>query len=187
MDPLQRFKKCEKPTDEQAMPVDIDQQKEVRSRNMMQIALLAPSFYAIEWGLVGVATVIVTFLKYHGLSEMTIWLILWGLNLLFSSAVVVFNDRFRIDITLMVALRKFTNATSRKSKLAGYFLELAVFIRLLLWDGPSQLLIYFRERVPSSTLRGCFFVGSGGFQMFIWVKLYILGYESLGDLLRVIK
>lgn len=168
------------------MPVDIEQQK-LRSRNMVQTALLAPSLYAIEWGLVGGATVIVSFLKYHGLSETTIWLILWGLNLLFSGAVVVFNDRFRIDITLMEALRKLTNAASRKSRLAGYFLELAVFIRLLLWDGPCQLLIYFRERIPSSSLRGCFFVGADGFQMFIWVKLYILGYESVGDLLRVIK
>lgn len=154
---------------------------------MVQTALFAPSLYAIEWGLVGVATVIVTFLKYQELSEVTIWLILWALNLLFSGAVVVFNDRFRIDITLMEALRKFTNATSRKSRPAGYFLELAVFIRLLMWDGPHQLLIYFRERIPSSILRGCFFVGAGGFQMFIWVKLYILGYESVGDLLRVIK
>jgi len=170
----------------QSVPVEPGQ-KERRSGKLLLTAILAPSFYAMEWALVGVTAGLVTFLKYRGLSDMALWFALWGLNLLFSAAVVIFSDRFRIDLTLMEALRKLTNATSRKSRLAGYFMELAIFIRLLLWDGPSQLLIYFRERIPSSMLRGCLFVGAGGLQMLIWVKLYIVGYENIGDLLKAIR
>lgn len=150
-------------------------------------AVLAPSFYALEWGLVGVTAGLVTFLKYHSLSDMTVWLILWSLNLLFSVAVILFSNHFRIDLTLMEALRKLTTTASARSKWVGYLMELAVFVRLLLWDGASQLLIYFRERLPSRALRGGFFLAASGLQMFIWLKLYTLGYEGIGDLLKAVR
>jgi hypothetical protein len=150
-------------------------------------AILAPSFYALEWGLVGVTAGLITFLKYRGLSDMSLWLFLWGLNLLFSAAVVLFNDHFRIDLTLMETLRKLTTRASGKSKWAGFLMELAVFFRLLLWDGASQLLIYFRERLPSRVLRNGLFLAASGLQMFIWLKLYSLGYENVGDLLKAAR
>lgn len=158
---------------------------DTRKKNLALTAILAPSFYALEWGVVGVTAGLVTFLKYRGLSDLSLWLILWGLNLLFSAAVVLFNDHFRIDLTLMETLRKLTTRASGKSKWAGYLMELVVFFRLLLWDGASQLLIYFRERLPSRVLRSGFFLAASGLQMFIWIKLYSLGYEGVGDLLKV--
>lgn len=164
------------------MPID-----NTRTKNLALTAILAPSFYALEWGLVGVTAGLVTFLKYHGLSDMALWLVLWGLNLLFSAAVVLFNDHFRIDLTLMEALRKLTTTAFTKSRRAGYLMELTVFVRLFLWDGASQLLIYFRERLPSRALRGGFFLAASGLQMFIWVKLYSLGYESVGDILKALR
>ena len=170
---------------EHAVPVELELEKP--QRKLLLTAILAPSFYALEWALLGVTAALVTFLKYRGLSDVSIWLVLWSLNLLFSSAVVLFNDRFQIDITLMEAVRRFTNKTSGKSRLLGWFMELIVMIRLLLWDGPCQILIYFRERLPSRLLRISLFVGASGVQMFIWAKLYSLGYESVGDLLKAIK
>lgn len=149
-------------------------------------AVLAPSFYALELALVGVTAGLVTFLKHRDLSDMAVWLVLWGLNLLFSAAVVLFSNHFRIDLTLMEALRKLTTTASAKSKLAGYLMELTVFVRLLLWDGASQLLIYFRERLPSRALRGGFFLAASGLQMFIWLKLYTLGFEGVSDLLKAV-
>jgi hypothetical protein len=107
------------------------------------------------------------------------------LNLLYSSVIVFFSDHSQIDITLMENLRRLTNTVAGRSKWSGIFMEVVVFLRLLLWDGPCRLLIYFRERLPSATLRGFFFVGTSGFQMYIWVKLYVLGYESVGDLLKM--
>ena len=168
------------------MPVELEQEKPP-SGKLLLTAILAPSFYALEWALLGVTAALVTFLKYRGLSDVTIWQVLWGLNLLFSGAVVLFNDRFQIDITLMEAIRRFTNRASGKSRWLGWFMEVIILVRLLLWDGPCQILIYFRERLPSLTLRIFLFVGASGFQMFIWAKLYSLGYESIGDLLKAVK
>ncbi len=171
---------------DQPVSVELEQEKPL-PRKLLLTAILAPSFYVLEWSLIGVTAALVTVLKYRGLSDSIIWLVLWGLNLLFSITVVLFNDRFRIDITLMEALRRLTSAASGKSKLLGYLMELMVLVRLLLWDGPCQILIYFRDRLPSRGLRTFLFVAASGFQMFVWAKLYSLGYESVGDMLRNFK
>lgn len=161
--------------------------KDTGRTNLALTAILAPSFYALEWGLVVATAGLVTFLKFRGLSDVVIWLTLWALNLLFSGAVVLLNDRTSIDFTLMETSRRWTNAAARKSKWGGCIIELIVFIRLLLWDGPCLLVIYFKERLPSGLLRAGVFVGASGFQMFIWAQLYILGFESIGDLLKAIR
>lgn len=151
---------------------------------LLLTAILAPSFYAMEWALVGITAGLVTFLKYRGFSDIFIWLVLWGLNLLFSLGVVLFNDRCNIDIILMKTVRALTTKAAQKSHWLGWLMELVVLVRLLFWDGPCQILIYFRERLSSKPLRVSLFVGSSGVQMFIWAKLYSLGYESVGDLLK---
>lgn len=148
------------------------------------LAVLAPSFYAMEWGLVGATSGLVAYLKYHSITDSTIWLVLWGLNLLFSAFVVFTNDQLRVDFTFMESIRNFTTAAANRSKIAGAIIEIAVFLRLLLWDGASQLLLYFRVRLPSKSLRLLFFVGSSGVQMFIWAKLYSLGYDSVADAIK---
>jgi hypothetical protein len=50
-------------------------------------------------------------------------------------------------------------------------------------DGASQLLMNFWERLRPQRLLDVFFLAASGFQMFIWAKLYSLGYEGVGDLL----
>lgn len=150
-------------------------------------AILVPSFYVMDWALVGVTAALVSFLKFRGFSDLHLWLTLWALNLVYSGAVIILNERSSIDFTLMETSRRLTNSAAKKSKWAGRFIELAVFIRLLLWDGPDQLLIFFKERLPSRLLKGAFFVVTSGFQMFIWAQLYILGFESIGDLMQILR
>jgi hypothetical protein len=65
----------------------------------------------------------------------------------------------------METSRRWTNAAAQKSKWAGYIIEVIVFIRLLLWDGPCLLVIYFKERLPSGLLRAGVFVAASGFQL----------------------
>lgn len=151
------------------------------------MTLLVPSLYILEWGLVGITAAFVGFLKYHDISYWSIWLLLWGLNLLYSSAVVLFSDHSQIDITLMEALRRWTNKIAKRWHWSARFLEFIVIVRLLFWDGPCRLLIYIREKFPSPMLRRCVFVGASGLQMFIWAQIYILGCESVSDLLKAIQ
>jgi hypothetical protein len=107
--------------------------------------------------------------------------------MLISGAFILGNDRLQVDITLMQSLRNLVTATLRRSLWLGLLLEALVFLRLLLWDGPCQLLIFFRPRLTSKTRRFCLFVGASGLQMLVWIKIYDLGYEGVSELLHYLK
>jgi hypothetical protein len=163
---------------EQPVPAaDRDAQKRLAT------VVLVPSFYFIEWLLVAATASVFVLLRHHGLSDRQIWLLFWVANVAISGAVVLCNDRLGIDITLMQTLRKLVDAATRRAKWVGLPLEAALFVRLLIWDGPCQLLIFFRERLPSRTVRVCFFVVAGGLQMFVWARIYALGYEGFLQLI----
>jgi hypothetical protein len=156
-------------------------------RQGLWLAFLVPSFYLAEWLLAGVAAAFFSFLKFRGLSPVWIWLILWGVNMLISAALIFGNDRLRMDITLMQSLRNLVTATLRRSRGLGLLLEALLFLRLLLWDGPCQLLIFFRPRLASKTWQLCLFIAASGLQMLVWIKIYDLGYESVTELLHYLK
>jgi hypothetical protein len=147
-------------------------------------ALLFPSFRLLEWLLVAATATIFSLFKYYGLTDYSIWLILWALNLILSGSVILLNDYIKVDITLMQTARKVINAFIERKKIAGYFLEFAVVLRLLLWDGPDQLFIFFRERLKSKMVQVCFFVASSGIQMFVWAKIYGYGYAGASDIIK---
>jgi len=153
------------------------------ARKRLATVVLVPSFYFIEWLLVAVTASVFVLLRHHGLSDGQIWLLFWVANLAVSGALVVGNDRLGIDITLMQTLRKGVAAVTSRAKWVGLPLEAAIFVRLLIWDGPCQLLIFFRERLPSRTVRVCFFVVACGLQMFVWARIYAVGYEGFLQLI----
>jgi hypothetical protein len=147
-------------------------------------AILFPSFRFLEWLLVAVTATIFSLFKYYGLTDYSIWLILWALNLILSGSVILFNDYIKVDITLMQTTRKFINALIERKRIAGYFLEFSVVLRLLLWDGPDQLFIFFRERLNLKVIQLCFFIISSGIQMFVWAKIYGYGYDGVSEIIK---
>lgn len=158
-----------------------------RRRSGLLLAALVPSFYLAEWLLVAATASSFSWFRIQGYSNEQIWLLFWVANLLISAAFITCNDLLRVDITLMQGLRKLTDATLRRSLWIGILLELAVFIRLLLWDGPCQLLIYWRARLPSTPRQIIFLIVASGIQMLVWAKIYALGYDGIGELLNNLK
>ncbi len=148
-------------------------------------AILFPSFRFMEWLLVAATATIFSLFKYYGFTEYAIWIILWSLNLLVSGSVIVFNDYIKVDITLMQTARKFINALIERKKIVGHLLELMIVLRLLFWDGPDQLFIFFRERLRSKVIQICFFILSSGLQMFVWAKIYSYGYAGISDIIKI--
>ena len=134
-----------------------------------------------------IAVAFFSFLKLSGHSPGRIWLILWGANMLISAAFILGNDRLRVDITLMQGLRNLVTAALRRSRRLGLLLEALLFVRLLLWDGPCQLLIFFRPRLASKAGRLCLFTAASGLQMLVWTAIYELGFESVAELLSHLK
>jgi len=154
-----------------------------RRRSGLLLATLVPSFYLAEWLLVAATASSFTWFRIQGYSNEQIWLLFWVANLLISAAFITCNDLLGVDITLMQGLRKLTTATLRRSIGIGILFECTIFIRLLLWDGPCQLLIYWRARLPSAMLQVAFLIVASGIQMFVWAQIYALGYDGIGELL----
>lgn len=155
-----------------------------RLRSGLLLATLVPSFYLAEWLLVGASAGLFAWLRHQGVATGRIWLLLWLGNLALSAGLVRCNDLLRVDITLMQGLRRLTDAAIRHRRRSGLLLEAVICGRLLLWDGPCQLLIYLRRRLPRRDLRLALLVVASALQMGVWALLYDLGYDGLGDLLR---
>lgn len=154
-----------------------------RLRTGLLLATLVPSFYLVEWLLVAGSATFFGWLHYRGISTGKIWLLLWAGNLVLSTGFILCNDLLRVDLTLMQGLRSVTDATIRRSRWPGLLLEAIVCLRLLLWDGPCQLLIFLRRRLQPRWARISLMLAASAFQMWVWATLYSLGYDSIGDLL----
>jgi len=157
--------------------------KEIAKKGAATV-ILVPTLRFLDWLLVGASITLFSALKYNGLNDLSIWLVLWILNMLLSGAIVLFNDRIKVDITLMQMLRKAVNILISKSRTIGYIAEVIIVVRLLIWDGPDQLIIFFRERLGSGPVILLCFVISSGIQMFIWTKIYSYGYDGISDLIK---
>ncbi len=153
-----------------------------KNQRILGTAVLVPSFYTLEWILIPATVSIFALLKERGWSDNQIWMVLWSANLAFSASIVFSNDRLGIDLTLMQALRRLVSATTGRSRWLGLLLEVLVFVRLLVWDGACQLLIFFRSRLSTRTGRGLFLIAASGLQMFIWARFYALGYDGVAAL-----
>lgn len=163
-------------------------EKPIRSggQSRLWLAALVPTFYFTEWLLVVVSATLFAWLRSRGFSSTEIWLVFWAGNLAIAIAFIHCNDRLGVDITLMQALRRWTEVTAARNLWVGRLLECAVCIRLLLWEGPCQLLVYLRQRLSAAWQLGLLVIASG-IQMFIWVKVYTLGCGGISDLVLLWK
>ena len=164
-----------------------ESQSTATHRSRLLLFLLAPSFYCVEWLLVAASASLFAWLKFRGLPATGIWLLFWAANLAVSTVFLACNDRVQVDFTLMQALRRGTELATGRCRWCGLVLEVALCLRLLLWEGPCQLLIYLRPRLPSPAWQVPLLVAASGVQMLIWTRVYILGYAGIGELLQLWK
>jgi hypothetical protein len=146
--------------------------------------LVVPAIRWGEWALMGATASLVAMLKLYGVGDVSVFFILWIGNLVLSGAIVKFNDSTEVDITLMEGLRRLVDAAFVKSKIAGIVIEALVLIRLIIWDGASYFIIFFRSRITKRSTKILIFVAASGIQMAAWTMLYIAGYNKFSDLLK---
>lgn len=147
-------------------------------------AAVVPTFRFADWVLEGLIVALFAMMRHQGFAERSIWIVLWGINLMLSGAVLVLNDSAQIDITLMQTQRKIVNAFIRKKRWFGHFLEVVMAGRLLFWDGPDSLIIFFRQHMKSNAVLLFVLFASSGLQMYVWTKIYWFGYEGISDVVK---
>ena len=82
----------------------------------LTLALAAPAFGWLEWTMVGLAASLVAFLKHYGVSNLTIFFILWVGNVVITTIGVFASNKSGMDFTLMQGLRRLVDEAKRKSK-----------------------------------------------------------------------
>jgi hypothetical protein len=155
------------------------------------------TFYAVEYFLMGVTISLVTYLRYIEVGYWVTFLIVWPGAVLFHWLIVKSNDKSVVDFTFCEGQSRVVFA------LADIIWKFHIIWRIILapiiilagliwlvlqifWNGAGPLVIFLkhREYFNRRWLIWTILIIVSGIQMSIWVKLYLLGYDSLTDFLK---
>lgn len=156
--------------------------EEMKKQGLM-LSLAVPAFRWADWAVLVATGTFVVILKNLGISDIGIFLILWILNVVFEYLIIKGNDKIKVDFTLMEGLRRLVDVVIAKSRPTGVILEIAIFLRLLIWDGSAFVVIFFNHKLRTITIRLAVLVIGSAIQMSVWTTLYILGYNSFSDMI----
>lgn len=149
------------------------------------VVVVANSLFRLyEWVMFSATIATVSTLKYFGVSETLIFLILWAINMCLGFSEVFLYNKTRVDFTLAAGYRRSVDSVIGLSIIVGIVLEIACAVKLLIWDGVSQLLIFMEKRIGSLIPRFIVFVTGSFAQMAFWTYLLSRGYDSLAPAVR---
>lgn len=135
------------------------------------------------WAAIACAS-IVGLLKYWGLSFWLIVLATWIFDFVIATAFLVASEKSGHDITLGEAFRRAADAVHSSSKLAGYLAFIYINAKAIIWDGPEQVVIFFKKEIGSMSRMIGVLVGLTFIQGIFWAWVYSFGYDSVSELIR---
>ena len=136
------------------------------------------SIYHYMIAMVIAATIVVS-LKSLGYSFWIIVIIMWALNASNGLLVLIINYKSDIDLTLYAGLARIVDVLTAKKNILGILTEIFFVIKLIIWDGPGELVIFLRPKITSKKLVVIIFIFAAGIQMIPWVLIYSKSYDSL--------
>ncbi len=83
-------------------------------------------------------------MKYRGHDYWTIFLATWAYDFIAAAAFYQLQTKSGQDITLGEALRRSADIIHGESRVAGYLTFLFVSVKAIIWEGPEQVVIFFR-------------------------------------------
>lgn len=101
-------------------------------------------FVVMDYWVAILLAAIVAFMKYRGHDYWSIFLVAWAYNFLAAAAFYLLQTKSGQDITLGEALRRSADIIHRENRVAGYLTFLLVSIKAIVWEGPEQIVIFFR-------------------------------------------
>lgn len=145
------------------------------------------ALFSAEWGIFVLSQVLAELLVKLGWVEKEIFLLFWIGNMVFSSAIIIFNGKTKSDPTLMEGSRRLTDLAFRKSIAGGILMEVIYFVGLVAYAETSSFYIYFKKRMGPFPVRAVIFVVVAGIKMFLWTKVYLLGVSVIDVVWGLIK
>ena len=133
----------------------------------------------LEWKIVALAFAVVAFLKFAGVSDFAVFMLLWIGDVALSAAILWMERASGLDITFMDTYRR---AASRWLGVGGASRVLLALVVLLvmIWYGPAYVASYFKAHLyPRPTTLAVAVVAMAGLQMALWTPAYLAGVDLL--------
>ncbi len=126
---------------------------------------------------------IVGVMKYFEFGFWQIAAAIFAYDLIVAFSFLYLNEKTKQDITLAEGFRRAVDALHERSRIAGLSLFLLVMGRAAVWDGPEQVVIYFRKELRTMFRMAALLVAITSVQAFFWTWVYGLGYDGVAGMI----
>ena len=164
--------------------IDGDDNFETRTKKVAKTTFLRVVYNFFDYGLSFICAGMVGALNYWGFAFWKIVLITWLFDFISATVFMIIAVRSGQDITLGESFRRAMDNMRANSRLMSYLVGIFLGIRSLLWEGPEQLVIFFKAEIRTEKRMALVLLVLTFFQGIFWAWVYSLGYESLEVLIR---
>lgn len=112
----------------------------------------------------------------------TIFLLLWGFEVICALGFIIVWKKTGIDITLSEDLRRAVDVLSDTSRKAGKTAYLMKIVKAIIWDGPEEIIIFCSKEIDSRLKMTLIILGVTAFQAIFWGGAFIGGFEFISSI-----
>lgn len=127
---------------------------------------------------------IVGYLNYLQLEFWQIVLGTWFFDFVVATIFLVVSEKSGQDITLGEAFRRAVDAIHSNSQLASWMALIYINAKAVIWDGPEQVVIFFKREIDGIYWMMLMLVGLTFAQGLFWAWVYNLGYETVSEIIK---
>lgn len=127
---------------------------------------------------------LVGLLNYWEWTFMWIVIATWVFDFTVATIFMVVSEKSGQDITLGESFRRAADVIHSAHKIAGYLTFAYLNVKATIWDGPEQVVIFFKKEIGSMARMTWCLVGLTLVQGLFWAWVYSLGYESVSEVVK---
>lgn len=146
----------------------------------VKITMKQRAYYiAMDYWAVFGAIFIVAILNYlnRGFIEVVAVTVIY--DFLIAWSFMIYSLKTGKDVTFGEGYRRAIDVIHRESKIIGYFGMVVLNLKATIWDGPEQVLIFFKKEIGGFGKMSVILLFLAIFQGLFWAWLYSYGYDSL--------
>jgi hypothetical protein len=135
------------------------------------------------WLMVLAGVFIVLMDKQYGYEPLVLFLLMWAFDIVVANTFVLIWQRTGEDVTLGESYRRAADVIHSGNKYAGYLAFAMVVLKASFWDGPEHIVIFFHKELKTEFRMSIIILGLTAVQAAIWTPIYILGFETISQLI----
>lgn len=124
-------------------------------------------------------------MKYWDRPFYEIFLATWGYDFVIATAIMVASEKSGHDFTLGKSFRRAADVIRSSHKIAGYLAFIFLNAKAIIWDGPEQVVIFFKKEIGNVSKMVLWLLTLTSIQGLFWALIYSLGYDSISELINL--